>query len=52
MNWFTKKRVLPRWKLILMIIIGVWMGGMLEQGKYVFAIIFGALGIWEITKKS
>jgi hypothetical protein len=50
MNWLTGKRVLPRWKLIAIILIGVWMGQMLAFEMYVFPIIWGLLGIWEITK--
>ena len=52
MNWLTGKRVLPRWKLIAMILIGVWMGAMISNESYVFPIIWGLLGLWEITKRT
>ena len=52
MNWLKGKRVFSRWKLIAMILIGVWVGFMAALGEYIFAIIYGLLGIWELTKKS
>ena len=52
MQWLKGKRVFPRWKLIAMILIGVWVGFMLALESYIFAIIWGLLGIWELSKKS
>ncbi len=52
MQWLKGKRVFPRWKLIAMILIGVWVGFMLALENYIFAIIWGLLGIWELSKKS
>ncbi len=52
MNWLKGKRVFSRWKLIAMILIGVWVGFMAALGEYIFAAIYGLLGIWELTKKS
>ena len=51
MNWLKGKRVFPRWKLILMILIGVWVGFMAALGEYIFAIFYGLLGLWELIKK-
>ncbi len=52
MQWLKGKRVFPRWKLIAMVLIGVWVGFMLALENYIFAIIWGLLGIWELSKKS
>ena len=52
MEWLKGKRVFPRWKLIAMVLIGVWVGFMLALENYIFAIIWGLLGIWELSKKS
>jgi len=52
MQWLKGKRVFPRWKLIAMVLIGVWVGFMLALENYIFAIIWGILGIWELSKKS
>lgn len=52
MNWLKGKRVFSRWKLIAMVLIGVWVGFMAALGEYTFAIIYGLLGIWELTKKN
>ena len=49
-DWFKKKRVLPRWKLILLVLIGVYAGFMLDKDP-TFAIIWALLMIWELTKK-
>jgi hypothetical protein len=37
-------------KLILMVVIGVWVGLMIPH-QPIFAIIYGLLGLWEFTKK-
>ena len=39
MQWLKGKRVFPRWKLIAMVLIGVWVGFMLAFENYIFAII-------------
>ena len=52
MQWLKGKRVFPRWKLIAMVLIGVWVGFMLAFENYIFAIIWGLLGIWELSKKA
>ena len=49
-KWFFGKRVFPRWKLILLVLIGVYAGFMLDKDP-TFAIIWALLMIWEITKK-
>ncbi|MDA9307298.1 hypothetical protein N9Q82_04830 [Gammaproteobacteria bacterium] len=49
-DWFKGKRVFPRWKLIVIVVIGVWVGLMIEE-QPIFAIIFGLLGLWEFSKK-
>jgi len=50
MKWFLIKRVLPRWKLILLVFIGIWCGFMIDTDPY-FAIIFSFLMIWDLMKK-
>ena len=35
-----------------MILIGVWMGPMVSNESYLFPIISGLLGLWEITKRT
>tara|TARA_Y100000389_G_scaffold160066_1_gene162098 strand:- start:39 stop:194 length:156 start_codon:yes stop_codon:yes gene_type:complete len=49
-NWFLGKRVFPRWRLIILLLIGVWVGFMLEYDPN-FAIVFGLLMAWDLTKK-
>jgi len=49
-KWLSGKRIFPRWKLLLLILIGVWVGYLLDYSPY-FALIYGLLMIWEITKK-
>jgi hypothetical protein len=49
-DWFNGKRVFPRWKLIVMVVIGVWVGLMIPQ-QPIFAIVYGLLGLWEFSKK-
>ena len=49
-KWFLGKRVFPRWKIINLIIIGVWVGYMIDYNA-IFAIIFGLLMAWDLTKK-
>ncbi|MDC0162990.1 hypothetical protein OAI59_02345 [Flavobacteriaceae bacterium] len=49
-KWFTGKRVFPRWKLIVLILIGVWVGSMIEYSP-LFAISYGLLMAWDLTKK-
>ena len=49
-KWLSSKRVFPRWKLLLLILIGVWVGYLLDYSPY-FGVIYGLLMIWEITKK-
>lgn len=44
-TWFKKKKVLPRWKLLGMFVIGVWSGLMASQGlsiSNIWLIIFMA----------
>ena len=50
-KWFVGKRVFPRWKLILLVLIGVYSGFMLDKDS-TFAVIWGLLMIWELTKKN
>ncbi len=49
-KWFLGKRVFPRWRLILLLLIGVWAGFMLDKNPS-FAIIWGLLMVWDLTKK-
>ena len=49
-KWFLGKRVFPRWKIINLIIIGVWVGYMIDYNA-IFAIIFGLLMAWDFTIK-
>ncbi len=49
-KWFFGKRVFQRWKLILLVLIGLYAGFMLDKDP-IFAIIWGLLMIWELTKK-
>ena len=45
LSWFKKKKVLPRWKLLAMLMIGIWSGLMLSQGlsiSNIWIIIFVA----------
>ena len=42
--------VFPRWKLILLILIGVYSGFMLDKEPS-FGVIWSLLMIWELTKK-
>ncbi len=49
-NWFLGKRVFTRLRLIILLLIGVWVGSMLEYRPY-FAIVFGLLMAWDLTKK-
>ena len=51
MNWLKGKRIFSRWKLIAMVLIGVWVGFMAALGEYIFAFIYGLLGTWELSKK-
>ena len=52
MNWLKGRRVFPRWKLIALVLIGAWVGFMLALDTYLFAIIFGALMIMDLTKRA
>ncbi|GIR22637.1 hypothetical protein CM15mP37_01420 [bacterium] len=45
MNWLKGKRVFPGWKLIAMILIGVWVGFMAALGEYIFAIFMVCLAL-------
>jgi hypothetical protein len=49
-KWFFGKRVFPRWKLILFVLIGVYAGFMIDKDP-TFAIIWALLMIWELTNK-
>ena len=49
-KWFFGKRVFPRWKLILLFLIGLYAGFMLDK-DLTFGIIWALLMTWEITKK-
>ena len=49
-KWLSDKRVLPRWKLLLLILKGVWVGYVFDYSPY-FALFFGLLMVWEIIKK-
>jgi Na+/proline symporter len=49
-KWFIGKRVFPRWRLIILILIGVWVGSMIESSP-LFAISYGLLMAWDLTKK-
>ncbi|MBK53457.1 MAG: hypothetical protein CMG58_02405 [Candidatus Marinimicrobia bacterium] len=50
-SWFNKKKVLPRWKLLAILLIGTWSGLMLSNGlsfSNIWIIIFWAyLGLRE-----
>ena len=50
-KWFFGKRVFPRWKLILLDLIGVYSGFMLDK-EPAFGVIWSLLMIWELTKKN
>ena len=50
-KWFFGKRVFPRWKLILLVLIGVYSGFMLDKDPS-FGVIWSLLMIWELTKKN
>tara|TARA_B100000214_G_scaffold196316_1_gene142095 strand:+ start:190 stop:357 length:168 start_codon:yes stop_codon:yes gene_type:complete len=50
-KWFFGKRVFPRWKLILLVLIGVYAGFMIDKDP-TFAVIWSLLMIWELTRKS
>ena len=41
----------PRWKLILLVLIGVYSGFMLDKEPS-FGVIWSLLMIWELTKKN
>ena len=45
-----RERVFSRWKLILIMVIGVWVVVMIPE-QPIFAIIYGLLWLWEFTKK-
>ena len=49
LDWFKKKRVLPRWKLIGMFIVAILFGMTLQNsinsGSYRYAIIVAFFGI-------
>tara|TARA_B100000925_G_C21707974_1_gene345306 strand:- start:60 stop:224 length:165 start_codon:yes stop_codon:yes gene_type:complete len=49
-KWFFGKRVFPRWKLILLFLIGSYAGFMLDKDP-TFGILWALLMTWEITKK-
>ena len=49
-KWFFGKRVFPRWKLILLFLIGSYAGFMLDKDT-TFGILWALLMTWEITKK-
>ena len=49
-KWFLGKRVFPRWKLIVLTLIGLWVGSMIEYNPS-FAIIWVLLMAWDLTKK-
>ena len=49
-KWFLGKRVFTRWRLIVLMLIGVWVGSMLEYNPS-FAIPWGLLMAWDLTKK-
>ena len=45
LSWLKKKKVLPRWKLLAMLMIGIWSGLMLSKGlsiSNIWIIIFMA----------
>lgn len=50
-KWFLGKRVFPRWRLIILLLIGFWSGLMFEYNSS-FAIIFGLLMAWDLTKNN
>ena len=51
MNCLKGKRVFPRWKLIAMILIGVWVGFMAALSEYIFAIFMVCLACGNSLKK-
>ena len=49
-KWFFGKRVFPRWKLILLVVIGIWCGYMIDKEPLI-ALTFSLLMIIDLTSK-
>ena len=49
-KWFFGKRIFPRWKLILLVIIGIWCGYMIDK-EPLFALAFSIIMIMDLTSK-
>ena len=49
LNWFKKKRVLPRWKLIgilvIAILFGITLQNSMDSGSYEYAILVALFGL-------
>ncbi len=52
LQWLKGRRVFPRWKLGLLVLIGVWAGFLIALGDYWLAIFLGALMVWEVTQRA
>ena len=52
LQWLKGRRVFPRWKLALLVLIGVWAGFLISLGDYLLAIFLGALMVWEVTQRA
>lgn len=52
LDWLKGRRVLPRWKLGLLVLIGVWVGFLIALGDYFLAMFLGALMVWEVTQRA
>ena len=49
-KWFFGKRIFPRWKLILLVVIGIWCGYMIDK-EPLFALAFGLIMIMDLISK-
>ena len=49
LNWFKKKRVLPRWRLIGILIIAILFGmtlqNSMDSGSYEYAVLVALFGL-------
>jgi antibiotic biosynthesis monooxygenase (ABM) superfamily enzyme len=50
--WFKGKRVLPRWKLAVMVIVGIWIGWSIGTDQFPFAVFLGLLAISDLTTRN
>ena len=49
-KWFFGKRIFPRWKLILLVVISIWFGYMTYK-KPLFALAFSIIMIMDLISK-